>query len=173
MTVLVNVLFLAISCISQVNARLKRLWFNASQPSLHGKWYLSPMYLEYQNWSLLKRQAMITLNGSLHCGGTIITEDSVMTAASCCFFTYPSFLTVVAGEHNISNEDDFEQRRPVGEIFVHPKYNTTVEWSPYDACIMKLGKPLKLVDIVQTAKLATPGQILPMGTTPTIEISYS
>ena len=47
------------------------LRFNTSQPSLHGKWYLSPMYLDYQTWSLLKRQAMITLNGSLHCGGTL------------------------------------------------------------------------------------------------------
>ena len=143
------------------------LRFNASQSSLHGKWYLSPMHLEYQTWSLLKRQAMITLDGSLHCGGTIITEDSVMTAASCCK-TQPIFLTVVAGEHNVSDEDGLEQRVPVRELFAHPKYNTTVEWSPYDACIMKLGKPLKLVYYVQTAKLPTPGQIFSTETTPTV-----
>ena len=62
------------------------------------------------------------------CGGSIVSELFVLTAAS-CFFNVHTLLTnqfsIKAGIHNIINgSEDTEQIHSISNIIVHPNYNS-------------------------------------------------
>ena len=67
---------------------------------------------------------IISLQRSSHsCGGTIVNENFIITAAH-CVQADPSVFTVVAGEHDLRVEEGQEQRVKVDKIIVHPNYNS-------------------------------------------------
>lgn len=76
------------------------------------------------------------------CGGTVIDQRWVVTAAHCThnFETYQ--LIVVAGEHHLKRRHGEEQTRKVETIVEHPQYN--VETQEYDIAMIKLAQPLVL-----------------------------
>ena len=74
---------------------------------------------------------------NFHCGGTIINEHTVVTAAHCCtgFDSYPNYVKVTIGENNIEIEEDGEFSNRGIEIIIHPGWNRrTLE---NDICLVK------------------------------------
>src|SRR5215211_9250867 len=92
------------------------------------------------------------------CGGSLIDQDSVLTAAHCLLNTTGA--VVVVGRTDLRNKNrgqEIEASRP----FIHPRYNG----SGYDAGVLKLSRPVKGIKPIKlaTAKqndLETPGHIL-------------
>ncbi|KAH1186769.1 hypothetical protein KIL84_019518 [Mauremys mutica] len=65
--------------------------------------------------------------GRFHfCGGSLIQEDVVVTAAHCVFTLEQKLvknLIVTVGEHNLRKTDEQEQNIPVSQVIVHPDFN--------------------------------------------------
>jgi len=88
-----------------------------------------------------------------NCGGSLIREDVVLTAAHCVWddksTTLPDgSLSIRAGKHNLKVQETDEELIPVVKIVIHPLYqhksrpNTTTR--PNDFALMKLQKPVIL-----------------------------
>ena len=55
------------------------------------------------------------------CGGSILNDNHVMTAAHCCDGFGPSSIYVIAGDHN-NQLSDGEERYDALKVIMHPKY---------------------------------------------------
>ncbi|XP_032745774.1 coagulation factor IX isoform X2 [Rattus rattus] len=86
----------------------------------------------------------VILNGEIEafCGGAIINEKWIVTAAHC--LKPGDKIEVVAGEHNIDEKEDTEQRRNVIRTIPHHQYNATINKYSHDIALLELDKPLIL-----------------------------
>jgi len=85
------------------------------------------------------------------CGGSVGTENFVITAAHCCADQNKDQIKVVAGDHNIKLDEGTEQIRNVKSIKIHPDYlHKTME---NDICLLELDAPLTFDDFVAGVSL--------------------
>jgi len=89
------------------------------------------------------------------CGGSIIRENYVLTAASCVADARPSTLRLVAGEHSLRENDNTEQYREVAQIIAHPQYDLSDRTSDYDIAIVKVKTPFEFGRVVDKIDLFT------------------
>ena len=86
------------------------------------------------------------------CGGTILNETTIITAAHCCdndWVDHPN-TKIVAGELDSLNTSGLEQVRMIKNLTIHPNYNAST--SPvfqHDICLLTLDSPLKFDENVK------------------------
>merc|ERR550519_3200514 len=93
------------------------------------------------------------------CGGSVYNENWCITAGHCVAgenFDNPKNLQIVAGDHNLFEEEGNEQPSTVIQIIQHEDYNGFTISN--DFSVLKLETPLAMNDFVQGVMLPEQGE---------------
>ncbi|KAJ1133439.1 hypothetical protein NDU88_011734 [Pleurodeles waltl] len=96
-------------------------------------------------------QVYFTTSGSRWCGGSLISEYWIISAAHC--YKPAEMLVAHLGEHDTAYAEGTEQRLQVAKVISHPNYNKGN--NDNDFMLVKLSTRAKFNKYVQPIKMAT------------------
>ncbi|XP_035317758.1 chymotrypsin-C isoform X1 [Cricetulus griseus] len=92
------------------------------------------------------------------CGGTLITNSHVLTAAHCINKTLTYRVALGKNDLTVENEEG-SVYSGVDTIYVHEKWNPLFVWN--DIAIIKLAEPVELSDTIKVGCIPEEGALLP------------
>ncbi|KAF5283117.1 hypothetical protein FQA39_LY17424 [Lamprigera yunnana] len=108
----------------------------------------SPVSIKEYNY-----QISLQYFGGHYCGGSIISETVVLTAAHCTEGSSPSYFEILYGTDDLYSGGGIVS---VSQIFVHPDYNSrTID---FDVSVLHLGGSITFSDSAQPTILTTTPQ---------------
>lgn len=97
-------------------------------------YFNSHIYLQFP-WMV-----SIQYDGGHQCGGSIISEMQVLTAAHCLSGVSPEDLTLVMGTNSLGKRSKNSEERKAGQFYIHPKFKPPLVY--HDVAIIELKSPL-------------------------------
>jgi len=92
------------------------------------------------------------------CGGSILSTNYIVTSAQCVIQGTMDSYTVVAGDHNLNENDFTEQIRSVSGIVIHPNFT---ENNPFvnDIALVRLSSRLQFNSVIGNINMAPQGHL--------------
>ncbi|XP_071972718.1 ovochymase-2-like [Engystomops pustulosus] len=107
--------------------------------------------------------ASLKRDGKHFCGGTIISEKHILTAAHCVMDkNVESYLKVFVGDHDFIVKEITEQSFPIKAIYKHPNFHPNKPYN-YDIAIVELTGHIRFDKSVQPACLPNPDDVFASG----------
>ncbi|XP_054623797.1 prostasin-like isoform X2 [Dunckerocampus dactyliophorus] len=107
-------------------------------------------------------QVYLTVSGQFTCGGTLISNEFVLTAAHCINNVPLPLWTLYLGRHNQSGPNPNEVSRNVSQIIEHPDYQTLP--TENDVALMRLSTPVTYTDYIRPICIASNSSQINNGT---------
>jgi len=105
-------------------------------------------------------------DGSLMCGGSLISSNWVVTAAHCCDGQSASRLGVAVGAHNLYTDDADQENIQVSRVVMHESYD---DWNvENDICLLELESSATMGSHVGTISLPSQNEEYAAGTMCTV-----
>ncbi|XP_007239143.3 transmembrane protease serine 13a [Astyanax mexicanus] len=109
-------------------------------------------------------QVSLHFNGAHICGGTLISQDFVVTAAHCFSDSNPIYMDAKLWRvyTGVSSQDKLREPHYIKKILLHDQYNK--DTNDYDIALLKLSSPAELSSTVNPACLPAFDKNFPFGT---------